>query len=108
MSNNEDVEELEPSHTGQVFIVLKSRVEIEQEYEKCSFKALKKFTSPHGDVKLHHCSEKSLSVPQKVKHRVTMLYFIPFTTEYYSILWIYQNLFIHSSADGYLLCRRVL
>ena len=38
MSNNEDVEKLEPSHTGQVF---KSRVEIEQEYEKCSFKALK-------------------------------------------------------------------
>lgn len=48
MSNNEDVEKLEPSHTGQVFIVLKSRVEIEQEYEKCSFKALKKFTSLVG------------------------------------------------------------
>ena len=71
MSNNEDVEKLEPSHTGQVFIVLKSRVEIEQEYEKCSFGALKKFTSPRGDVKLHHYSENSLSVPQKVKHRVT-------------------------------------
>ena len=48
MSNNEDVEKLEPSHTGQVFTVLKSRVEIEQEYEKCSFKALKKFTSLVG------------------------------------------------------------
>ena len=49
MSNNEDVEKLEASHTGQVFIVLKSRVEMEQEYEKCSFKTLKKFTSPRGD-----------------------------------------------------------
>lgn len=72
MNNNEDVEKLEPSHTGQVFTVLKSRVETEQEYEKCSFKALKKFTSSCGDVKLHHCSENSPSVPQKVKHRVTM------------------------------------
>ena len=49
MSNNEDVEKLEASHTGQVFIVLKSRVEMEQEYEKCSFKTLKKFTAPRGD-----------------------------------------------------------
>ena len=30
------------------------------------------------------------------------------TTEYYSIVWIYYNLLIHSPADGYLRCFKFL
>lgn len=31
-------------------------------------------------------------------------YFIPFSAEYYSIEWLYQLLFMHSSVDGNLEC----